>query len=271
MSTPACLFRLDGRVALVTGGGGWLGVPIASGLAEAGAHVIVTGRRLEPLAALVDQLRGAGYSTEVRQMDVTQETDVTSTINAIRSTHGRLDVIVNNAMAPIAGPRGLDAPAEAFEQATVGAATAAWRLIVGSLDLLKAAVALGGDASVINVASMYGKVSPDPAVYADTGEPPNPAYYGSAKAGLIQLSRWLACNLGRDGIRVNSVSPGPFPQWNAREQSPDFVARLDAKTALGRVGERDEIKGVVVFLASRAASFVTGADLAVDGGWTSYR
>jgi NAD(P)-dependent dehydrogenase (short-subunit alcohol dehydrogenase family) len=264
------IFTLKGRVALVTGGAGWLGAPMVTGLCEAGAHVIIVGRRHQPLVDLAKQLNDRGLSADGYSLDVTDKHATLEAIDHLRQTYGRLDVLVNNAAALPPGPRGLDAPDSSFSAATESSITAAWRLTTNSLDLLRNAVRECGDASVINIGSMYGKVSPDPKVYLETGEPPNPACYVAAKAGLIQLTRWLACNLGHEKIRVNSISPGPFPQWNARDRSPEFVARLDAKTALGRVGDRDEIKGPVVFLASHAASFITGADIPVDGGWTSF-
>jgi len=164
----------------------------------------------------------------------------------------------------------MDAPPESFEDSAKGNLSSAWRLIKTSLPLLKKGVKEDSDASIINIASMYGKVSPYRDIYDLTNQPINPVYYGSAKAGLLQLTRWLAFYIGRDGIRVNSISPGPFPQWDAREKFPDFVRELDSKTALGRVGERSEIMSSVVFLASSSSSFVTGTDLSVDGGWTSW-
>ena len=264
------LYSLHKRIALVTGGGGWLGAPMVTGLCEAGAHVIIVGRRIQPISELAKQLSERGFSVEPYQLDITNQDDTLRAIDYIRQTYGRLDILVNNASAAPPGPRGLDTPENSFSAATENTLTATWRLTTKSLDILRSAVKQCGDASIINIGSMYGKVSPDPKVYIETGEAPNPPYYGAAKAGLIQLTRWLACNLGREGIRVNSVSPGPFPQWNARERAPDFIGRLDSKTALGRVGERDEIKGVVVFLASSAASFITGSDISVDGGWTSF-
>jgi len=264
------LFDLHGRIALVTGGAGWLGAPMVTGLAEAGAHVIIVGRRVEPLCELANELKGQGLSAEPYVLDVRDSVATRVALDYLERVHGRLDVLVNNAASAPPGPRGLDAPDESFADATEINITAAWRLTTKALPLLRAAVRSAGEASVINIGSMYGKISPDPRVYQETGEPPNPAFYGAAKAGLLQMTRWLAANLGPERIRVNSISPGPFPQWNARERAPEFVMKLDGKTLLGRVGNREEIKGAVVFLASSASSFVTGADLAVDGGWTAW-
>lgn len=264
------LFSLRGRVALVTGAAGWLGEPMVVALARQGAHVVMVSRRASVLGELEARLKGQGLSVEACPIDILDAEQVHFALQGMRQKHKRLDVLVNNASAAPPGPHGLDTADASFAAATEISVTAAWRLTIGALDLFRLAVRDSGDASVINIASMYGKVSPEPAVYRETGQSPSPPFYGAAKAGLLQLNRWLACNLGPEGIRVNCISPGPFPQWNSRERAPEFVARLDRKTALGRVGQRDEIKGAVLFLASKASTFVTGADLPVDGGWTSW-
>src|SRR3546814_9331812 len=111
---------------------------------------------------------------------------------------------------------------------------------------------------------MYGKVAPDPRVYGSV--PGNPAWYGAAKAGLLQLTRYLAVALAPDRIRVNAISPGPFPAASVAAQAPDFVERMARKVPLGPVGEPRGLKGAVVLLASDASSFATRADLAVEGG-----
>ena len=264
------LFDLSGRLAIVTGGAGWLGAPMSWGLARSGATVIVVGRSLERLEALSQKAAESGLAITAAQCDI-RNADATSVlVGDLLSTHQKIDILVNNASAGIGGATGLDAPDEAFAEATEMHLTANWRLTKLAIPGLRAAVANTGDASVINIASMYGTVSPVPEVYARTGEPPNPAYYGAAKAGLQQMTRWLACQLGADSIRVNSVSPGAFPQGNVRNRSPKFVEQLAGCAPLGRIGMRHEIAGPVVFLASDASRFVTGADLAVDGGWTSW-
>ncbi|MGH3544731.1 MAG: SDR family oxidoreductase, partial [Mycobacteriales bacterium] len=144
---------------------------------------------------------------------------------------------------------------------------AAHALIKEALPLLKRA-ARDGSPSVINIASMYGMVSPDPHMYADE-QLQNPPYYGAAKAALLQLTRHAATHLGSQGIRVNAISPGPFPA-GAPPTDPQLLTRLARRVPLGRVGRPDELRTAVLFLASPASTFITGINIPVDGGWTAW-
>jgi NAD(P)-dependent dehydrogenase (short-subunit alcohol dehydrogenase family) len=130
---------------------------------------------------------------------------------------------------------------------------------------LRAAVKSNGYASIINIASMYGIVSPQQRLYSSEQQS-NPPFYGASKAGLIQLTKYAACEFGKEGIRVNVVSPGPFP--NKETNRRGFIDKLCKQVPLGRVGDADEIQGPLIFLASNASSFVNGENLVVDGGWT---
>jgi NAD(P)-dependent dehydrogenase (short-subunit alcohol dehydrogenase family) len=260
------LFHLDGRIAFITGAAGHLGRSMAKGLAEAGAHVVLAGRKEENLRALANELLAEGRKADVVVIDVENEESVQRAFARVAEDHGRLHVLVNNAYEGAGGTMetsSVESFARAYEVAVIGA----FRCIVAAKPLLKAAVLETGHASIINIASMYGIVSPDLRIY-DSQEESNPPFYGAAKAGLIQLTRYAACEYAKEGIRVNAISPGPFPKPLIRVQNPGFHERLCAKTPLGRTGEPEELKGVVVFLASDAATFVTGANLVVDGGWT---
>lgn len=260
------LFRLDGRVALVTGAAGHIGQSIAKGLAEAGAYVILASRKEENLNALAEELLTKGLNASVVVMDVKNEDSVKRAFDHVAKTYGRLHILVNNAYEGVGGTidtSSTESFMDTYEVAVIGA----FRCTVAAKPLLKAVVPETGHASIINIASMYGIVSPDLRIY-DSQEESNPPFYGAAKAGLIQLTRYAACEYAREGIRVNAISPGPFPKPAIRIQNPEFHARLCARVPLGRMGEPEELKGVVIFLASDASTFVTGTNVVVDGGWT---
>jgi NAD(P)-dependent dehydrogenase (short-subunit alcohol dehydrogenase family) len=259
------VFDLLGRVVLVTGSTGHLGQAMATGLADAGATVLLNSRTPQKVADQVTALSAKGRVIEAVAFDITDETERRTALGGIARRHGRLDGIVNNAYAAPTG-EGPRAFLEAYEVAVASA----WALVTDALDLLGVAAAQNhGGASVVNIASMYGVVSPDPRIYSNV-TPPNPPFYGPAKAALLQLTRHLACEFGPRKIRVNAISPGPFPAPAVGQADPDFVERLGGRTALGRIGQPLELTGPLIFLLSDASSFVTGANLVVDGGWTSW-
>jgi len=260
------LYSLQGRVALVTGATGYLGSQMVWALAEAGAHVLINSRREQTAQALVDQLQAQSLSAEAAVFDITDEAAVAAYFASYKGD--RLHVLINNAYAGGAGSLE-HASDDDYRQSYDVAVVAAQRLQQQALPLLRQAVAEDGDASVINIASMYGLVSPDQRIYASKAHV-NPPFYGAAKAALVQLTRYGACELGAEGIRVNAISPGPFPTEQVQQAAPEFIETLSGKVPMGRIGKSTELKGPVLFLASRASSFVNGANLRVDGGWTCW-
>lgn len=260
------MFDLTGRVAVLTGAAGHLGRAIAEALGEAGALVYLVGRTEETLEAVRDRLRKAGHGAEAAAFDVTDADQTGKFLERLGRQRGCIDVLVNNAYTPLAGDIET-ATAANFMQSYAVTVAAAFTLVQRGRTLLEAAAARTGSASVINVASMYGSVSPDPSIYGSAS--PNPPFYGPAKAGLIQLTRYLACHLA-PSIRVNAISPGPFPKPEVARSSPSFIQALEAKTPLRRIGQPEDLKGAIVFLASDASRYVTGINLPVDGGWTAW-
>jgi NAD(P)-dependent dehydrogenase (short-subunit alcohol dehydrogenase family) len=255
------VFRLDGKIALISAARGHLGQAMCRALGAAGAHLIVNGRDGEALAAFAAALRAEGISAEAAAFDVL---DIPA-LRAFFAGRNRLDILVNNAVAMQV--KSFDAlTPEDFARTFQSSVTAAFESCRAALPALRRAVEASGDASVINIASMYATVAPDARIYADPAQQ-SPFHYGPAKAGLLQLTRHLAAEFGPQRIRVNAIAPGPFP---AAIADPAFGARLAAKTMLGRLGDKNEIGGPLLFLASPAASYVTGTTLAVDGGWTAW-
>jgi len=259
------LFRLDGKTALISAARGHLGQAMCRALGQAGAHVIVNGRDGPALAAFAATLRTEGISAEAAAFDVLDVAALRAFFADHYSSRGRLDILVNNAVAMQVKSFDALAP-EDFARTFQSSVIAAFESCRAALPALRRAVDEGGDASVINIASMYATVAPDARLYADRSQQ-SPFHYGPAKAGLLQLTRHLAAEFGPHRIRVNALAPGPFP---AAIADPAFGAALAAKTMLGRLGDKTEIGGPLLFLASPAASYVTGATLAVDGGWTAW-
>jgi NAD(P)-dependent dehydrogenase (short-subunit alcohol dehydrogenase family) len=263
MSVPQ-MFRLDGRIAFVSGAAGHLGRAMARALAEAGAHVILNGRDDKRLRDFAAELKTADRSAECAAFDVGDSEAVRKYFGGLK----RLDILVNNAISMTPKPRAALEPSD-FSQTFQSSVVASFESVRAALPALRAGVNAAGEASVINIASMYGVVSPDSRLYTQP-EQASPFHYGPAKAALIQLTRHLAAELGPETIRVNALVPGPFPRAEVATSDPAFAERLAARTMLRRTGAAGEIAGPLLFLASQASSFVTGAAIAVDGGWTAW-
>ncbi|MBT4147120.1 MAG: SDR family oxidoreductase [Gammaproteobacteria bacterium] len=264
MSTDA-LFSLVGKRALVTGATGHLGVEIVRGLAHAGALVYINSRSEERASEIVCMMKKEGLVTELAVFDVTSDQEVA---DFLATWDGPLHVLVNNAYAGGAGSIKC-ATSEQYASAYNVGMIAAHRVFQAFYPYMQRAVSLTGDASVINMASMYGMVSPDPRVYASP-EAANPPFYGAAKSALLQWTRYAACEFGPEHIRFNAISPGAFPSLNVQKNNAAFVEKLEDKVPLGRIGCPNELVGPMLFLASKASIYVTGTNLVVDGGWTSW-
>ena len=255
------LFDLSGCTALVSGASGRLGPSMVQTLVDAGAHVVAVARDVGRLEHALD-----GVPAELRSCDITTA-DWPALVASVAEERGRIDVLVNNAHVGRSGSLRL-AQAEDFAEAFGLAVTATADGINAARDGLRASAESGGPASVVNIASMYGVVAPDPRVY-ESEEGRNPPAYGAAKAAMLQLTRYAAAELAPDGIRVNAITLGPFP-GAATPETEALFGRIAARTMIGRVGHPSEVATALLFLASPASSFVTGSNVTVDGGWTAW-
>ena len=249
----------------VSGGGTHLGRAIALGLARAGATVLIFGRRREPLDETAKLAAGLGGTILVEVADQHESHDLERVLNRLEEETDGIRGWVNNACGGKSSPfmklvRGdVEESVERVLADVIMAAEAA----------AKRMVAAGQGGSIVNVASIYGLVSPQPATYAGHPQFHNPPAYGAAKAGVIEFTRYAACHLASHNVRVNCVSPGPFPTDEVRREG-GFIEELERRVPLGRVGEADELSGPVTFLLSPMSSYVTGHNLVVDGGWTTW-
>lgn len=253
------LFDLTGRVALITGATGHLGSAMSRALAEAGATVVAASREIERARAAIAALPGGPHHAVA--LDHMEPTSVDRGFADALKAAGRIDVLVNN---------GNEAEPADWTTVTPEQFTRQLANATGYFTLARHvrnhAVERGGGASVILLGSMYGVVGSYPDAYQGVCSA-SPVAYHTLKGGIVQMTRHLAAYWAADGVRVNCLSPGPFPKESA---SREMVTRLSAKLPLKRMGQPHELKGALIFLASDAASFVTGQNLIVDGGWTAW-
>ncbi len=270
------LFSLSGKTVLITGASGFLGRTMSEALLANGAKVTMLGRS-DRLHTVRDEL-AAKYGEKnvtAHAVDMYDLKAFKKTLSEVMKEMGTVDVLINNAheMGPDTGfnkpdSKLEDAPLQYFEKNIAGGMF--WPVL--AMQAVFPGMKKNGKGSIINTCTMYSLVAPDPALYAGT-EKMNPAGYGSAKAALMQLTRYAASFWGPHGIRVNAIHPGPFSNTqdegpNAVKKDDPFVQKLKDKTCLGRIGNPKELVGVLLFLASDASSYVTGQGISVDGGWT---
>jgi 2-deoxy-D-gluconate 3-dehydrogenase len=269
------IFDLTGRVALVTGGAGLLGSEFCRTLSLAGAQVVVADINNLAANALADsiaQQRGRAIAVET---DVTDFDSVRQMVSTTLREFGRLDILVNSAaLDPKFDPKhhepGLgsgtfeDYPLEAWNQALAVNLTGAFLCCQAAVQPMLEQ----GKGVIVNLSSIYGLTAPDQRLYQRPGEPAQykPVYYSATKAGILGLTRYLATYYAGKNIRINALSPGGV--YNGHDDV--FVQAYAARAVLGRMAEKDEMNGALLFLASDASIYMTGANLVIDGGWTAW-
>jgi 2-deoxy-D-gluconate 3-dehydrogenase len=284
MAELPSLFDLTGRVAVVTGGAGLLGAEFCRTLASADAHVVVADINEQAAAVLANSIdvrwpvaESAGDIPRALPIpaDVTAPQSVRQLVDSTLGVFGRLDILVNSAaLDPKFDPAHAGEHTNAFEDFSLEVWNKALEVnLTGMFLCCQAAVApmltqKGG--VIINVSSIYGLVGPDQRIYQrNDGESPvgvKPVDYSVTKAGVLGLTRYLATYYAGKNIRVNALTPGGV--FNEHDES--FVQAYSARSVLGRMAEKDEMNGALLFLASDASAYMTGANLVVDGGWTAW-
>jgi NAD(P)-dependent dehydrogenase (short-subunit alcohol dehydrogenase family) len=253
VGTPGRLFDLTGQVAIVTGASSGLGERFARVLHAAGASVVAVARRSDRLASLAGELDRVLPITA----DLANDADVERIVPLAIQRFGRLDIVVNNA--------GFGSPAAAIDEPIDAFRRTLEVNLVGAFHLARlAAVPMiaAGQGSIINISSILGLVAAWPIPDAS---------YSSSKGALVSLTRDLACQWARHGVRVNALAPGFFPSESSAGMTDDASQRyLRTGCPMGRMGEPDELDGALLFLASGASTYMTGQVLTVDGGWTAH-
>jgi 2-deoxy-D-gluconate 3-dehydrogenase len=269
-------FDLTGRVAVVTGGVGLLGAEFCRTLAEAGAAVVVVDLNVSASQAVAESLAKDGARALAIPTDITRPEAVSELVEKTLSAFGRLDILVNSAALdpkfdPEAVSKGITPGA--FEDYPLDLWNSALNVNLTGMFLMtqacvKPMLEQGKKGSIINICSTYGLNGPDQRIYIKDGKRVafKPVYYTVTKAGVLGFTKYLAAYYAGTEIRVNALTPGGV--FNHHEDY--FVKNYSAKTIIGRMADKDEMNGALLFLASEASSYMTGNNLVVDGGWTAW-
>lgn len=249
---------LKSKIILITGGYGYLGKAMVNILLECEAKVYVLGRSKDKFTKAFNNHKSVYFF----KTDVESTASINESINNIGEKEGRIDVLINNAYFGAANhPEKMTS--DEWRMGIEGGVNQFFDCIRAAIPHLK----LSKNGKIINIASMYGMVVPDLNIYNGREEFLNPPNYGVAKAGVIHLTKYYAMYLGKYNINVNSISPGPFPSQEVQKDK-EFVNRLENKTKLKRIGKPEDLNGIIILLSSSLSSYITGQNIAIDGGWT---
>ena len=259
------IFDLSGKTVIVTGGAGHLGSAMSEVLAAYRADLFILGHNAEKNLKKAAELK-TRYNLSICEsltFELADEKSINDAISAVINRTNKIDVLINNSVYGCS--KALENyTCEEWARGIDGTINGVFRVTQTCLrQMLKQ-----NFGNIINIASMYGVVAPDMSIYGDSGQN-NPANYGAGKAAVIQFTKYLATVYGSKGIRANSISPGPFPNPEVQKNS-QFIDELCRKNPLHRIGKPEDLYGVTVFLASDASAYLTGQNISIDGGWTSW-
>jgi len=252
------LFSLEGKSAVVIGGAGKIGFPMAQALAEAGCLVYIASTQKKNYEVAVKNLLASGLNARGVLLDMSDETSVLASLEIIKNDGYTPDILINSAC---------NRPMKNFMEDSVEnwdlSMSVNARGIFVTCRAFANAMAQRGSGSIINISSIYGLVAPDMNIYEGSDFETEPDY-PFIKGGVIMLSKYFASYYSKKGVRVNCIAPGGF----FNDQPEPFLSKYVNKAPLGRMACHDDMKGAALFLASRASSYITGHVLPVDGGWT---
>lgn len=259
----ANIFNLNNKVAIVTGGYGYLGTGVVRALLNCEATVIVAGRSIEKYVLAFSE--NERELLNFRIIDITKTESIEKFYSEVMQEFGRLDVLVNNAHAS-KGNSQENMSDEDWSYTFEGVVGSVHKMIRGVIPIMKRQKS----GKIINISSMYGLVSPDFSLYQGDGceKYTNPPHYGAAKAAINQLTRYFAVLMGPYGVQVNAIAPGPFPNQVVQKENPIFIDRLKKKNPLSRIGKPEDLAGIVALLSSSGSDFISGQTIQVDGGWS---
>ncbi len=261
-------FDLSGRVAVVTGGTGFLGQHFCCALAKAGADVVVADRDKQAVEALANELPGKPMAVAI---DLTSEDEIAKLKDSVVGHYGKLDVLHNNAAAK---PKELQRFFDPVEEFSMDIWNEVMRVNLDAMFMvakhLGGHMAAQGRGSIIQTASIYGVYAPDQRIYEGShylgGAINTPAVYSASKAGVVGLTKYLASYWAAKGVRVNTLTPGGVESG----QNDVFVEKYSARVPMGRMAKAEEMTGTLVFLASDASSYITGQNIIIDGGLSAW-
>lgn len=253
-------FNLTNKVIVVTGGFGYLGKSICNSLADEGAIVYITGDNVKDDFKYKSHIEGKLNSL---QLDIKDKNSIQNAFNLILESEGKIDVLINNA---VYGNKIVIEDCFNFNKLIDGVDGSLGGVYRTTECIIPIFINQMDGGNIINIASMYGDVVPNNSIHPNT-KIISSIGYCIGKAGIIQFTKYLAANLGKDKIRVNCISPGAFPNVETQNDN-DFILKLNSKIPIGRIGNPTDLNGLIALLSSDSSSYITGQNITIDGGMT---